>query len=110
MNHDFPNAVAALTLTASPQEGDPTLQIKNRNNGRLGFVRQGLTLRDFTGTVLMLSEVQLLLEITAEQKTLLPATIKQERLVAHILFRLFAKPCRCSAILKFTISVRGVMN
>lgn len=91
VHHDFPNAVAALTLTASPQEGDLSVQIKDKNDGRLGFLRQGLTLRDFTGTALMLSDVQLLLEITAEQKKLLPATLKQERLVAPYPFSAIRK-------------------
>ncbi len=80
--HDFPNAVGKLVLTAASQDGDLTLQVKDEREGRLGFVRKGLALRDFSGAALMLSDIQLLLEVTEEQKQILPATVKQERLVA----------------------------
>ncbi|MEK7729039.1 MAG: GWxTD domain-containing protein [candidate division KSB1 bacterium] len=80
--HDFTNAVGKLVLTASPQECDLTLQVRDEREARLGFARKGLTLRDFSGAALMLSEVQLLLEINEEQRKILPTELKQERWVA----------------------------
>lgn len=80
--NDLPSAVGTLVLTANPQEGDLTLQVKDEYDGRLGFVRKGLTLRDFSGAALMLSDLQLLLEVAETHHEILPTTMKQDRLVA----------------------------
>jgi GWxTD domain-containing protein len=80
--HDFPNAVGKLVLAAKAQAGDLTVQVKDERDGRLGFVRKSLALRDFSGATLLLSDIQLLLEIAEAQSQVLPASTKQERLVA----------------------------
>jgi hypothetical protein len=81
--HAFQNAVGKLVLSAAPQKGDLTLQLRNERKEELGYVRREIALRDFTGPALMLSDLQLLFEITnEEQKQILPAARKQERIVA----------------------------
>ena len=95
--HDFPNAVGRLVLRAPPQAGDLTLQIKDEREGRLGFARQEITLRDFSGETLLLSDLQLLFEVTEEHAQILPATMKQERRVAPYPFDKIrkARPALC---------------
>jgi GWxTD domain-containing protein len=81
--HKFPNAVGKLVLRAAPQNGDLSLQIRNERKEELGFIRKAISVRDFTDSALMLSDLQLLFEITNEQqKQILPAMPKQERIVA----------------------------
>ncbi len=80
---EFPSAVGKLALTAMPQSGDVTVQIRNANNDRLGFTRKELALREFASTGLMLSDLQLLFEVVNEaEKQILPTETKQERVVA----------------------------
>jgi GWxTD domain-containing protein len=80
---NFPNAVGKLIVLASPQQGDLTLQIKDERNGKLGFSRQPITIRDFRGDSLMISDLQFLTEVANDnQKRLLPAIAKQDRMVA----------------------------
>jgi GWxTD domain-containing protein len=80
---NFSNAVGKMTIWASPQQGDLTLQIKDERNGKLGFSRQPITIRDFRGDSLMISDIQFLTEVANDnQKRLLPAIAKQNRMVA----------------------------
>jgi GWxTD domain-containing protein len=80
---NFPNAVGKLIVLASPPQGDLTLQIKDERNGKLGFSRQPITIRDFRGDSLMISDIQFLTEVANDnQKRLLPVIAKQDRMVA----------------------------
>ncbi len=82
-SENFPNAVGKLTVLAPPQQGDLTLQIKDERNGKLGFSRQPITIRDFRGDSLMISDIQFLTEVVNDnQKRILPTIAKQDRLVA----------------------------
>ncbi|MGH7496048.1 MAG: GWxTD domain-containing protein [bacterium] len=81
--HEFPNAVGKLVLSTAPHNGDLTLQIRNERKEEMGYMRREIVVRDFTGSALMVSDLQLLFEITnEEQKQILPAVRKQDRIVA----------------------------
>jgi len=89
---NFSNAVGKLTILAPSQQGDLTLQIKDERNGKLGFSRQPITIRDFRGDSLMISDIQFLTEITNEnQRRVLPAARKQDREIAPYPFEKIRK-------------------
>lgn len=50
----------------SPQYGEVTLQVRDLDNGRLGFTKQIYPVEDFSGDRLMLSDLQLYSEIPDE--------------------------------------------
>jgi len=69
----LPDAVGNMTITAPPQPGEMILQVKNQSNGKLGFTWQNLTVRDFRGRGLMMSDIQFFVNITdANQREVLP--------------------------------------
>jgi GWxTD domain-containing protein len=77
------NAAGRLTMTALPQKCELTLQIKDLRQDKIGFARQEIDIRDFTGTALMISDIQLLTEVTMQnQKQLLPVSTKQNMQVS----------------------------
>ena len=84
---NLPCAVGRLALTALPQPGELALQVRDLRLGKIGFVRSPVRIRDFSGSKLMLSDIQLLFEITSEdQKQWLPSVIKQGRTVTSYPF------------------------
>jgi len=58
------NAVGNFTFLALAQNGDLTLQIKEMSNGRLGFLKQPITIRNFSGRDLMISDIKFFMEVT----------------------------------------------
>jgi GWxTD domain-containing protein len=73
----FPNAVGALAMTAFSRANELTLQVKEGRQDKIGFSRQMIDVRDFSSRDLMVSDVQLLMEITNEdQRQILPVTAK----------------------------------
>ena len=83
VNEKVSHAVGRLTFSASPQEGDVTLQIKDERNGKIGFTRRPLKIRDFRGQNLMLSDIQFLTEVAnANQRKILPVFTKVNTAVA----------------------------
>jgi len=80
---NFPNAVGCLSFVAAPQEAELSLQVQNRQDGRLGYSRKIFTIRDFTGNGLMLSDVQFYAEVQNEnQNAVLPTFEKQNFMLA----------------------------
>jgi GWxTD domain-containing protein len=79
----FPNAVGTLTMTAFPRTNELTLQVKEGRQGKIGFSRQMLDIRDFGGRDLMMSDIQLLTAVTDEaERQILPVTAKLNTAVA----------------------------
>jgi hypothetical protein len=79
----LPNAVGKLAVTALPRDSELTLQIKDVRQGKIGFSRQTINLRDFSSRDLMISDIQLLTEIVKpEQQQIFPTALKQDQLVA----------------------------
>jgi len=56
--NSLPNGVGMISISALPQQGDITFQVYNTNNGKTGYVHDTLSVRDFSGDDLMLSDVQ----------------------------------------------------
>jgi len=88
----FLHAVGSLTVAVSPQGGDLTLQIKDESSDKVGFSRQPLTIRDFRGRALMLSDIQFLMEVTnPAQRQILPVATKLNTFVAPYPFEKIRK-------------------
>ena len=80
---NLPNATGNLRVFIPPQQGDITLQLKDMRNDKIGYAKQPLTIRNFSGHELMLSDIQFLTEVKkANHKKLLPVFEKQEMIVA----------------------------
>ncbi|MFX0140323.1 MAG: GWxTD domain-containing protein [Candidatus Hodarchaeota archaeon] len=63
------NAVSDLVFLATPQRGDLTLQIKQMAEGRVGYEKKPITIRDFTSHDLMISDIQFFREATPADDT-----------------------------------------
>ncbi len=69
----LPNAVGKFMLVAHPQNAELTLQVAEKQNDKIGFYRQPIKIRDFSGKALMVSDVQLYYEVKSEnEKKTLP--------------------------------------
>jgi len=80
---NLPNATGHLRVFVPPQQGDITLQLKDMRNDKIGYAKQPLTIRDFTGQELMISDIQFFTEVKkANHKKLLPVFEKQNMIVA----------------------------
>jgi len=80
---NLPNAAGNLGVFVPPQQGDITLQLKDMRNDKIGYAKQPLTIRDFTGQELMISDIQFLTEVKkANHKKLLPVFEKGNMIVA----------------------------
>ena len=80
---NFFNVVGHLVFNVLPQQGDLTLQIKEMNNGSIGFSRQVINIRDFSSKNLMISDIQFFKKITkANLQQVLPVMEKQNVMVA----------------------------
>ncbi len=74
------NAAGHLSFLASPQPLELFLQVQDRISGRIGFSRHALTLRDFSGKDLALSDLQLYAEVQNEKQSSVLPIIKKENL------------------------------
>ena len=80
---NLPNATGNLRVFVPPQQGDITLQLKDMRNDKIGYAKQPLTIRDFSGQELMISDIQFLIEVKkANHKQLLPVFEKGNIIVA----------------------------
>lgn len=74
------NSIGYTSISAQPQKGQITFQVKDLDTRRLGYQKQSISIRDFTGSFLMISDIQLLSEVTdPELKKSLPILNKQGR-------------------------------
>lgn len=75
---DFKNLINNQTISLPAQNGDLTLQIKDLDSGKMGYQKKPITVRNFTGPGLMISDIQIFAE-TSEQTALdfLPIIEKQ---------------------------------
>lgn len=65
LNHlKYDNLVFNHTVQLAAQTGDLTMQIKDLDSGKMGYTKKDLTVRNFTGTDLMISDIQLLTEVS----------------------------------------------
>ncbi|MFQ5631199.1 MAG: GWxTD domain-containing protein, partial [bacterium] len=70
---NLPYAIERLSFALQPQQTELTVQVKNTNTDDIGFAKNAYPIVDFSGSELMLSDLQFYTEITAEeQKLLLP--------------------------------------
>lgn len=70
------NAVGKFMLLANPQNAELTLQVSENYNDKIGFYRQPVEIRDFSGSVLMISDIQLYYEVkTLIEKQILPTVL-----------------------------------
>ena len=77
------NAVGQIDVFAQPQDGVISLQVKDLNTGKIGYTKQPISIRDFSGGNLMISDIQLLTEATdAIIEKILPVSKKDGRKVA----------------------------
>jgi GWxTD domain-containing protein len=80
---NLPNAVGHLSFLAPPQQVELALQIQSRRLDKLGYTKRALTIRDFSGPQLLLSDLQFYTEVRNENQSLiLPALEKQNLLLA----------------------------
>ena len=63
------NAITDLVFLATPQRGDLTLQIKELDDGRIGYEKKPVTIRDFTSQDLMISDIQFFREVTSADES-----------------------------------------
>ena len=62
-----------MVFLATPQQGDLTLQIKELDDGRIGYEKKPVTIRDFTSQDLMISDIQFFREATpADESHFMP--------------------------------------
>jgi len=80
---NLPNAVGRLSFLAPPQTVELALQVQSRSLDKLGYLKRALTVRDFSGRELMLSDLQFYAEVkTEKQSRMLPVIEKQNLLLA----------------------------
>ncbi|MGH7598888.1 MAG: GWxTD domain-containing protein [bacterium] len=80
---NLPNAVGRLAFLAPPQQAELALQVQSGRLDKLGYSKKPLAIRDFNGSQLMLSDLQLYAEVKNENQSLvLPALEKQNFLLA----------------------------
>jgi hypothetical protein len=80
---DLENAVGQIGVFAHPQDGSITLQVKDLNAGKIGYTKQPISIRNFSGGALMISDIQLLIEVTdSTLEKMLPVFKKDGRKVA----------------------------
>jgi GWxTD domain-containing protein len=74
----LPHAVEQMAFVCAPPQAELTLQVRDRQRESLGFQRQALAIRDFSGHGLAISDIQFYTEINdAHQRQLLPLLRKQ---------------------------------
>jgi len=82
-SENLPNAVGRLSFLASPQPVELILQMQSRRLDKLGYAKKALAIRDFSGSELMLSDLQFYAEVkTEKQSRMLPVIEKQNLLLA----------------------------
>lgn len=71
-------AVGLISVEAYPQSVELAMQVKNLNNDEVGFTQEYLNLRNFDDSTPILSDLQLLTEVTDKrQAELLPTKVQQ---------------------------------
>ena len=84
---ELENAIGWMSLTSQPQKGGITLQVKDLETGEIGYQKQPIAIRDFSGAGLMISDIQLLSEVNDPAlKRTLPVFEKKGRTVSPHLF------------------------
>ncbi|MDZ7292290.1 MAG: GWxTD domain-containing protein [candidate division KSB1 bacterium] len=79
---NLPFAIGCMTMLTSPRESELALQVKNEQNGELGFSLQALKIRDFSGRDLMMSDIQFFAGVTnTNQRQVLPVFERQNVMV-----------------------------
>ncbi|MCI0699028.1 GWxTD domain-containing protein [candidate division KSB1 bacterium] len=74
----LPHAVDQMALVCAPPQAELTLQVRDYQRESLGFQRQTLDIRDFSGHDLMISGIQFYTETNnADQRQFLPLIQKQ---------------------------------
>ena len=81
----IPNVIGFLNMQVQPRKGELTVQITDKTFEKIGFKREDFEIRDFTSTNLMLSDIQLLAEITDNT----PGEILPQIEVEHIQMGLY---------------------
>ncbi len=80
---NLPNAVGRLSFLSPPQQAELVLQAQSRRLDKIGYSQKMLNIRDFKGSELMLSDLQLYTEVKNENQSLvLPTLEKQNFLLA----------------------------
>ncbi len=75
MEAGLPNAISAATFPVNPLNGDLTMMVKDPESKRMGYKKVPLSIRDFSGDYLMISDIQLYIQPQNElQRELLPIT------------------------------------
>lgn len=91
-NENLPNALGRFTFLAQPQQAELCLQVHDSRRHKSGAYKKPLAVRDFSGRALLLSDVQLLMEVRTEQQSLaLPIIEKQNLLLAPYPYRKIRK-------------------
>ncbi len=65
----YENAISDLSFFATPKRGDLTMQIKEMDDGRIGYEKTPITIRDFVSHDLMISDIQFFREATPADAT-----------------------------------------
>ncbi len=88
------NTVGKVSVFARSQDGEMTLQVKDLNTGKIGYQKQPVSIRDFSGGDLMISDIQLLTEVTDSTfEKVLPVFKKEGRNVAPYPYLGIKKSC-----------------
>ncbi len=78
---NLPNAVGRLSFLSPPQQVELALQVQSRRLDKLGFTKRALTIRDFSGQQLMLSDLQFYTEVRNENQSLILPTVEKQNLL-----------------------------
>jgi GWxTD domain-containing protein len=80
VTEDLPNAVGYLSFLSSPGEAELTLQVRDLRRDRMGFRRQPLSIRDFNGGDLTMSDIMLFSEVMDEDQERILPLVERESL------------------------------
>ncbi|MFQ5750466.1 MAG: GWxTD domain-containing protein [bacterium] len=79
VDENLSNVVGFMTLQVPPQPVELAFQVKNEKNEKIGFTREDITLRDFSGDEPMISDIQLLMTAqNSNQTRVLPIIENQD--------------------------------
>ena len=59
----YPNAVGHVSVNPKPQSGQLALQVMDSKTGRIGYAKRAFQVRDFGGSRLALSDIELFMEV-----------------------------------------------
>jgi len=78
---NLPNAVGRLSFLSPPQQVELALQVQSRRLDKLGYSQKTLAIRDFSGSQLLLSDLQLYAEVKNENQSLVLPTLEKQNLL-----------------------------